>query len=75
MYVCMYVCMCVCVCACMCVHIRRQAAEYVLSHLPPRFKAVCYYQQGQGWMIWDRAGRCLPRHSAPVAEKEVCVSC
>lgn len=61
--------------ACLCVHAcptHREAANYVLQAMDPsRYQGVCFFDtDAKQWAICDTTGRCMPRHSSPVAERD-----
>eukprot|EP00798_Chlamydomonas_sp_ICE-L_P016735 gene16735-23007_t len=53
----------------------RNAADYVLPILDPdRFKGVVYFDTSlQLWMALERRGRCQPKQSSPLAERDAFV--
>lgn len=60
----------------------REAAEYVLQRLGQQqqqgstapFQGVCYFDAAhRAWMVADSRGRCVPRHSSPIAERDTFV--
>jgi hypothetical protein len=53
-----------------------EAADYLLTGTAldaHGLKGVCFYDGSlhKGWVIKDRVGRITPRHSSPIAEREV----
>lgn len=55
-------------------NLHRTAAEYLLPRLEgKRYQGVCFFFEREGWTVLDRLGRCLPRHSSPIAEREAFV--
>jgi hypothetical protein len=63
------------VCCCLTSHCS-EAADYLLQGISlaiQGFKGVCYYDGllHKGWVVKDLVGRVMPRHSSPIAEREV----
>ncbi len=53
----------------------RVAAQHVVQHMDQaRYQGACFYDQDKhAWTILAPDGRCLPRHTSPIAERDTFV--